>query len=58
MAIILIPTFYVVFKVINEDTCALTRVFESKTKGAAVKWIYKSGEQGVNYCIKEFLKKG
>ena len=57
MAFIAVPTFYVVYKVINEETCTLIHVIEFKTKGAAVEWIYKSGEKGVNYCIKEFLRK-
>jgi hypothetical protein len=57
MAIIIVPTFYVVYKIIDEQTCSLSRVIECKTKGAAVKWIHKYGEACVNYCIKEFLKR-
>ena len=58
MAFIVIPTFYVVYKVIDEETYNLMRVIECKTKGAAVDWISKSGEKDVKYCIKEFFKKG
>ena len=57
MAFIVVPTSYIVYKVTNEETCTLTRIIECKTKGAAVEWIHKSGEKGVNYCIKEFLTK-
>jgi len=58
MVFIVLPTFYIVYKVTNEETYTLTRVFECKTKGAAVKWIHKSGEQSTNYSIKEIFKKG
>jgi len=57
MTFIVVPTSYIVYKVINEEIYTLIRVIECKTKGAAVEWIHKSGEKGVNYCIKEFLRK-
>ena len=54
---IIVPTFYNVYKVSNLDSAALQFVKEFKTKGEAVKWIHNSGEKGINYCIKEYLRK-
>jgi hypothetical protein len=58
MVFIVVPTFYVVYKVIDEQSYSLKHVIDCKTKGAAVKWIHKYGEREVNYTIKEFFKKG
>ena len=52
----IVPTYYVVYLVVDPETASLRRVKECNTKGEAVKWINKSGEKGINYCIKEFLR--
>ena len=52
-----VPTYYVIYKVDNLQTASLQFIIECATKGKAVEWINKSGEQGVNYCIKEYLRK-
>lgn len=51
-----VPTYYVIYKVDNIETASLKFVKNCKTKGEAVKWIHKSGEKDVNYCIKEYLR--
>jgi hypothetical protein len=54
---IIVPTYYVIYIVIDPEIASLKRIKECKTKGEAVKWIHKSGEKGANYIIKEFLMK-
>jgi hypothetical protein len=51
-----VPTYYVIYVVVDSEVASLSRIKECKTKGEAVKWIHKSGEKGTNYCIKEFLR--
>jgi hypothetical protein len=53
---IIVPTYYVIYMVLDPEIPSFKRVKECKTKGEAVKWIHKSGEKGINYCIKEFLR--
>jgi hypothetical protein len=52
-----VPTYYIIYKVDNLESASLLFVKECKTRGEAVEWIHKSGEQGANYCIKEYLRK-
>ena len=52
-----VPTYFVVYMVENMETGSLQFVKEFKTKGAAVTWIDKSGEKGVNYVINAYLRK-
>jgi len=57
MAIIVVPTYYVVYKVLDERNGELAFVKEYKTKGDALKWINKDGERGINYLVREYFRK-
>ena len=52
-----VPTYYVIYRVNNLETASFQFIKECKTRGEAIEWIHKSGEQGVNYYINEYLRK-
>jgi hypothetical protein len=47
----IVPTTYAVYIVVDKENGILRFVKEFDTKGHAVKWIAKSGEKGITYCI-------
>ncbi len=54
--IIIVPTYYVIYKIADLSNVTYEFIKECKTKGAALKWIDKSGEGGVNYFIQETFR--
>jgi hypothetical protein len=53
----IIPTRYFLYRLVNADKGELAFVNEFSTKGAAIKWIDKEGETGVQYVVKEVYTK-
>ena len=57
MAFIVVPTYFVIYKVAERENPTSEFVKEFKSKGKAIEWIYKEGEKGVYYTIEEYYKK-
>ena len=57
MALIVVPTYFVVYKVADRENPFPEFVKEFKSKGKAIEWIYKEGEKGAYYSIEEYYKK-
>jgi hypothetical protein len=56
MAFIIVPTYYLVYKVADRENRSREFVQEFKSKGKAIEWIYKEGEKEVYYIIEEYYK--
>jgi len=57
LGFITVPANYAVYIITNKETGTLKFVKEYKTKGHALNWIAKSGEQGVTYCVQMHLRR-
>jgi hypothetical protein len=57
MLFIIVPTFYVVYKIADEQTGTLSKAEEFKTKGAAIKWIANEGEKDATYTVQVIYRK-
>ncbi len=53
----IVPTHFIVYKIADLTNPSREFVREFKTKGGALKWIYKSGEKGINYFVQENFRK-
>lgn len=57
MSFIIVPTSWIIYKIQSIENLSYSYIQECKSKGDALEWIKKNGEQNSQYSVMEVFKK-